>query len=176
MTDMPIVQMSSLLANQEDEIEQFLHDVKVNLVSACLREVSQVAELCNIPSYQELMNATLERSCNWNAVTCFRKYDVQSEELCQEQCFVIQILCASFDRIGNIWNSSSFTKNNLIWGFPGGGFFCMCYCLLYVISKGMCCLSAALMSKRSIELGGFIGINYYAFQQSQICQYIEGLK
>ena len=46
-------------------------------------------------------------------------------------------------------------RNVFLTGPAGSGkTFCMCYCLLYAFSKGLYCLSLALMAKRSIELGG----------------------
>ena len=48
----------------------------------------------------------------------------------------------------------SYTKNVRIRGFPGGGkTWCMIYCILYSISKGLKVTSRAIMWKYSLQLG-----------------------
>ena len=55
----------------------------------------------------------------------------------------------------NIEQQDSYTKNIGIWGFPGAGkTWCMMYLVVYAISKGLTVITTAIMSKRSIELGG----------------------
>ena len=49
----------------------------------------------------------------------------------------------------------SYTKNVGICGFPGGGkTWCMIYCILYAISKGLKVTSTAMMCKHALKLGG----------------------
>ena len=48
----------------------------------------------------------------------------------------------------------SYTKNVGICGFPGGGkTWCMIYCILYDLSKGLKVTSKAVMCKRALQLG-----------------------
>jgi len=155
ISDMPIVQMCTLLANREEEVENFAKDIREQMIKACLKQIAYNVVICNVPSFEEIMNATLENPCEWNALECFSRYNGQSDDSFQEQKYAIKIICNSIDEITDIWKASKFTKNVIVRGFPGAGkTFCMCYCMLYALSKGLNCISTAIMSKRSIELGG----------------------
>ena len=72
---------------------------------------------------------------------------MQSEKI-QEQQLVIQMIVEAIDTYINVINQSKYTKILGIRGYPDGGkTWCMMYCILYVMSKGLKFISTDMMCK-----------------------------
>ena len=152
---MPPVQLCTLMASQEEEVLAFHHDVKRNVIDACLKEVDFAVVDCNIPSKEELMAATISEPIEWDAIESHTKFVNQSEESYQEQSLAITTCIDAIDCYRDTLSQGSYTKNVGIRGFPGGGkTWCMTYCALYAVSKGLRVTTTAMMAKRALQIGG----------------------
>ena len=135
--EMPTVQLSALLEEQDTVQKTFIFDTKKATIVAALRELGDAVELYNTPSLQELIEASLDDPLQWNAIDNFKKSPNQSEESYQEQLFCIISCVQSIDNYINFMKKR-YTKNVIITGFPGGGkTFCMIY-ILYDIHCDLC--------------------------------------
>ena len=80
---------------------------------------------------------------------------MQVEDSFQEQKLAITTCIDAIDQYRDLLSSGTYTKNVGIRGFPGGGkTWCMQYCQLYAISKGLKVITTAMMCKRALHLGG----------------------
>ena len=77
---MPPVQLSTLIASKEEEVVAFQEEIKSNVVDAGLKEVEFAVNVCNIPTKEELMGATISDPLDWDAITLHSKFVNQSEE------------------------------------------------------------------------------------------------
>ena len=155
VSDMPPVQLSTLLASKEEEVIMFQEEIKSNVVDAGLKEVELAVDACNIPTKEEMMGATVSDPLDWDAITLHSKFANQSEESYEEQHLAIQTCIGAIDSYRLTLFQDTYTKNVGIRGFPGGGkTWCMIYCALYAVSKGLRVITTSMMSKRSLQLGG----------------------
>ena len=155
MTQMPTVQLSALLLVKETAFENFKTQLKTDITQAALREMGEATiDCCNIPSLDDLVNASIDSPSNWDAIENFRKSENQSEESFEEQRFAVQICVQSIDSYLNVMTNKC-VKNVIIAGFPGGRkTFCMMCVILYAMSRGLTVISTAMMAHRAIKLGG----------------------
>lgn len=155
VTEIPPVQLSTLISTQEEETSQFYLQLKSDIIEAAFEEISEtMVEKCGVPAKDELLSATLSNPLEWDAVESMSKYDQQSQESYEEQKIAVMTAVDAIDSITDFTRQSSFTKHVGIRGFPGGGkTWCMMYCVLYAISKGLRLTTTALMAKRSLQLG-----------------------
>ena len=58
ITQMPAVQLSSLLGFHSQELNSYIRDLKSIFVDAINMELKNCVESCNVPSKIEVMNAT----------------------------------------------------------------------------------------------------------------------
>ena len=122
ITEMPAVQLSSLFGSSETKMKSYANDLKNTFINAIQLELENVAEECNIPTKEELLNATKAHPLNWNAVSSFTKNANQSEESYQEQRLAIKICCEdAIDKYCNVDNQLTYTKHAGIRGFPVSG-------------------------------------------------------
>ena len=156
MTDMPPVQLSTILGNNDDMMQSYLKEVQIILAKAILREIGQdMIDKCNVPCEEEFETCTKTNQLAWNALDQFKKNSGQSEANFVEQRFAIKICSETVDKYINLWDLKTLTKNIGIRGFPGSGkTWCSLYCALYAMSKGLHVLTTALLAKRAINLGG----------------------
>ena len=91
---------------------------------------------------------TFKLGCN----CFFRKKFNQSDESFLEQKFAIETCTHAIDSYRDLSNQSIYVKNIGISG--GGKTWSMIYCILYACSKGLTIVSAAIMYKRALQLGG----------------------
>ena len=97
----------------------------------------------------------IDASHQWDPVLCHTQNPIQSDASFAEQQIAIKVATGAIDRYASVEHSHLSTKNIGIRGFPGGGkTWCAMYCLLYALSKGLNCLSTAVMAKRATQLGG----------------------
>lgn len=154
VTDMPSVQMSSIIQNIEEEMEATLKEQKAKIIDAAKKEFGpELSE--KIPLTQELLSATLETPCVWDPVASFEKASIQNEDSYAEQLLAVKVTCAAIDKYVDLSRAHKVSKNIGIRGFPGGGkTYTGLYCVIYAISKGLNCITTAIMGTRAAALGG----------------------
>ena len=62
--DIPAVQLSALLLEKDEIFKQFQNDLKKEIIKAAIREVRDVFDQCNIPSFDDLINAAQDALLN----------------------------------------------------------------------------------------------------------------
>lgn len=155
MTQMPPVQLSALLLEQDQLFERFKKELTRDIVQAALREIGDAATRCSVPSAESLENASYDEPLDWDPVNSFIRSPNQSEESFSEQLFAIRTCVESINSYIDVMNTK-YTKNVIIAGFPGGGkTFVLMYVVLYARSRGLNVVTVAMMSHRAIQLGGW---------------------
>ena len=154
-SDLPPVHYSILMRSMKDKAIENRRIVKSKFIDASLIEMgNEMININNIPTKEQLMNATLENPCNWDAYNSMTQSSIQSEESFLEQKFAIKVCKQSIDTHCHMTNQTTLTKSVVIRGTPGAGkTFCMVYMALYSISKGLFCTAAARMCHRSLQMG-----------------------
>ena len=154
VTDMPSVQLTSLLASREEDKLKYVQEKRRITLESVVRELGLEAAQ-NLPNVEEVMIATKENPVRWDPIESFKKSSRQSEESYKEQKFAIQHTVDAIDRYKNLYSENRVIKSIGIRGFPGGGkTWCSMYCLLYALSSGLSCVPTAMMAKRATQLGG----------------------
>lgn len=154
VTDLPAVQQSALFQSQEERCVEFRREARKKIIAAALLELGEeTIKRCKIPSAEELMNATKDEPLDWDPVENFTLSPCQPESSYEEQKFAIETIVKAIDKYCTPTNL--FTKCTGIRGFPGSGkTWCMEYCIIYALSKGLNCMTTSMICKRSIQLGG----------------------
>lgn len=156
----PIHDMPPVLQTQLDycigvEYESTLEKTKSSIVSAALTELSYAIQPCSIPTYEELMQTSINNAIIWDACDNFQKFQFQSEKSYQEQSKALRMAKTTIDQYLNASCQHTFVKCNIISGAPGSGkTFLMMYLAVYAVSKGLTVGITAMMSKRAIQIGG----------------------
>ena len=154
ITQMPAVQLTSLLGSSETEMKNYVCRLKATFVDAINMELRDSVNSCNLPSKADVMNATKSSPLNWDAYLSFKKNSNQSHESYLEQQLGIRVGTDAIDKYCAVDNLS-FTKNVGLRGFPGSGkTWCSLYLAMYALSKGLNVLPTAVLAKRAIQLGG----------------------
>ena len=79
---------------------------------------------------------------------------IQNEDSFKEQKLAITTCVNAIDQYIDP-SHDDYVKNVGIRGFPGAGkTWCMMYCKLYAMSKGLKVTTTAIMCKRALQLGG----------------------
>ena len=120
MTEIPPVQLSRLMASTEEDIILYAQKIKTNLINCGLKEMGTCIESCNIPSNNELETASYFTPVDWDAKTCFKKFQNQTDDSYKEQKLAIETCVDAIDTYRNTLQQS-FIKHVGILGFPGGG-------------------------------------------------------
>ena len=151
---MPPVQLSRLFTSNDENTTNYRRQIKSNLINAAFEEIgSQSIELLQIPSKEDLNNASHTNPLDWDPIATFSQSPTQSVESFYEQKLVLKSCVETIDSYQNL--HSKYTKNIGIRGSPGGGkTWCMMNILLYAISKGHQVITTAMMCKRALQLGG----------------------
>jgi hypothetical protein len=154
VSDMPSVQLSTVLQSMEDADQAFRLNKKTRLVEAAYKEIG--TELFSrLPSKEDVLVATKEYPVAWDPVNVLRRSRHQSLASFNEQKLAIEVAIASIDKYKDINLAATVTKNVGIRGFPGGGkTWCCMYVALYAMSQGLDVLATAIMAKRATALGG----------------------
>ena len=153
---MPPVQLSTLLASQEENIVNHRLRLKTDLIEAAFEEQGEESiRYCRIPSKENLLNATAQNPLGWDPVESFHQNALQSQDSFNEQKFAIQTVVETINSYRDFTHQTTYTKNVGIRGSPGGGkTWCMMYMLLYAIAQGNIVTTTAMMCKRAIQIGG----------------------
>ena len=155
VTDMPAVQFSLLAQSMQEEMVQNRKCITKKIIDAVFLELDYLVQSCNIPSKEELMNATLQNKLDWDPVECFVQGNEQSDGSYLEQKLAISTCKNTIDSYVNIMEQTTMTKSVTVRGHPGAGkTFCMLYTIVYAIAQGLMVVSTAKMSHRSLQLGG----------------------
>ena len=156
LTEMPPVQLSTLLASQEENIVNHRLRLKTGLIEAAFEELGEESiRRCRIPSKENLLNATAQNPLGWDPVESFHQNALQSQDSFNEQKFAIQTVVETINSYRDFTHQTTYTKNVGIRGIPGGGkTWCMIYMLLYAIAQGNIVTTTAMMCKRAIQIGG----------------------
>ena len=153
--EMPAVQLSALLLENDELFDRFQKDVKKDVIEAAIRELGEATTRCNVPSINELLNATKDNPLDWDPVSIFRQSPQQSDESYDEQLLAIKTCVKLIDSYLDV-TDTKFNKNIIIAGFPGGGkTFIMMYVVIYARSRGLNVITVAMMCHRAIQLGGW---------------------
>ena len=156
ISDMPPVQLSSLFGNSEEDIFNHTKSIKSTFIEAIKNELDvSTFERCNIPSKEDILNASKSSPLDWDASVEFCQSSTQSTASFEEQQKAIQLCCQQINKYCNLADQSTFTKNVGLRGFLGSGkTWCSLYVSLYALSKGLLVMSVALLAKRGIQIGG----------------------
>ena len=88
---MPPVQLSSLIAEQEDDMIKMAEDLKSSLIDAALQEIAPTTiRLCNVPSKDSLINTRLDQPLCWDPVKSFRRNPYQSQASLKSSCLLLE--------------------------------------------------------------------------------------
>ena len=99
ITQMPAVQLSSLLGSSTNELKSYIQDLKSIFVDAINMELKDCIDSCHVPSKMDIMNATKSDPLDWDAYSSLRKNNNQSEESFTEQKLGIRVATESIDNI-----------------------------------------------------------------------------
>lgn len=154
MTEMPPVLLSNLHAATQEEIVQHRKKLTSTLIDAALEEMGDNRNLYNIPGKDDLISTTAINPIDWNALGELVQSEEQSYESFLEQKHAIDQCIQTIDNYTDLSNTN-YTKNIGIRGFPGAGkSWCMMYVALYALSRGLKCVTTAMMCNRALQLGG----------------------
>jgi hypothetical protein len=156
INNMPAVQQSTLFASTEEECVKYIESTKVNVIKSAMSELKEESiQRCSIPSIESIVAAKKESPITWNAYESFRQNNSQPDSSFVEQQFAVKNCIKTIESYRNGMFHNSFTKSIGIRGYAGcGKSFIMQYVLLYAMSQGLLCIPTAMMSRRSVFLGG----------------------
>ena len=156
ISDIPAVQQTTLYSDCDEISKKYIDDIKQNVIKSAFTELKNSSiERCSIPSQEEIFKASKENPLQWKADISFRKSEDQPITSFNEQKFAIEKCSETIDSYCNGIFHNKFTKSFTIRGYAGcGKSWVMQYMLLYAMSKGLLCVATAMMSRRSVFLGG----------------------
>ena len=154
ISDLPAVQQSVLFNEIDEKNKAFLDKVKSNVIDAAFKELGEsTIEQCNIPSKNDLMNASKSHPLEWDPVTNYAQNEGQPPQSFDEQKTAIECCKAAVDKYIDF--TDYFVKCNGIQGAAGSGkTWAIIYASVYAISQGLNVITTSHMSRRAIQLGG----------------------
>ena len=154
ISDIPPVLTTSLYAELDEKQKQYVKESRNEVIRSALNELERSRELCQIPTEEELENATKAEPLDWDAYESFQHNPNISHESFQEQRGAIKMGADAIDKYCDPLNTS-FVKCMTLRGLAGcGKSHTMQYLLAYALSKGLNCVTTSWMARRSIALGG----------------------
>lgn len=155
ISEMPRVLLSALFEEHSDEIDRYIMRTKENIIEAALREMGSKIDIFNLPSREDLLNATLDNPTHWDPIESFIQGEHQSDKSYNEQKKAIILCVNQINSYCDLMRSGTYTKNVVLSGFPGAGkTFILMYAGLYCVSKGLFTVSTAMLAHRAVQLGG----------------------
>ena len=91
------MQLSSLLGNSTNKLKNFVQGLKSTFVDAINMELKDCIDSCNLPSKEDVMNATKSNPLDWDVYTSLRKNNNQSDESFNEQRLGICVATKAID-------------------------------------------------------------------------------
>ena len=155
ITDMPAVQQTTLMKSIDENCIKYVDKLKKEAITSACKELSNASQRCNIPTIDELFNATKENPLDWDGFESFQEASAaQNEESFREQKSAIEICTGIMNEYANIFQNAKMQKSCTIQGYAGcGKSWCMQYCLIHCFAKGLFGLPTSVMSRRSVFLG-----------------------
>ena len=65
---MPDVQQTTLMKSIDENCTKYIDKLKKEVITSACKELSNASEGCNIPSIDELYNATRENPLDWDGL------------------------------------------------------------------------------------------------------------
>ena len=130
--DLPAVQQSSLYNKINERNETFMQKIRSNVIDAALRDMGQHSiENCNIPTKEQLMNATKQDPISWDPVANFTRNESQVRESFEEQRSAVSFCTKAINKyleFGNKFVKCTAYEVMLVVGRHG-----QCYMLCYML-------------------------------------------
>ena len=153
ITEMPSVQLTSIMKSVDEKCEALRNKIKEEVVSSAFKELGGALERCNVPSKEDFLSASKEDPLPWDASNSLQKSHSQPDQSFEEQSFAIKKCCDTINEYANI-SRTHMLKSCVIRGFAGcGKSWSMQYCILHAYSKGLFAIPTAMMSRRAVFLG-----------------------
>ena len=97
--------------------------MRISLTAAAMAEIGdKVIENCNVPSPEDIINATRGSPLSWNMTENFSRGDCQNIESYHEQKFAINAIQDAIDTFSSCTqNGAKYVKCVGVHGIPGGG-------------------------------------------------------
>ena len=151
-SDIPPVLYTQLQESISEDCKTHIENIRRNLLTTTFHKVQGKASI-QIPSLDNILNATKTLPCEWNITNVLLRGLTQSVESYDEQMKVLNYMCKCLNIF--LSPSSVTTKNIIICGGPGVGKTTLLQILiLYAASLGLNIQLSSVMSERSCELGG----------------------
>ena len=97
--DLPAVQQSALYNEINERNETFMTKIRSNFIDAALRDMGQhTIENCNIPTKEQLMNATKQYPISWDPVANFTRNEGQVRESFEEQRSAVSLCTEAINK------------------------------------------------------------------------------
>ena len=155
ITEIPPYLYSSLVQHYDDDVRDYRLECRKELVDTVLHSIGKIygsPTIQGFPGRNELLGATKSCPLQWDEP--FPKTSRQSKDSYQEQRRIQLETKKSIDSYASASIVRS-AKNYLITGPPGAGkTHCMSYCIMYGLSRGLCCMTTAVLADRAFLLGG----------------------
>ena len=120
------------------------------MVQAKKIELGDAHGRCQLPPLDELLNATIIEPLDWDPIVNFRKTPTQTDASYKEQLLAIKVCVESINSYLDLMNTS-FVKNIIIAGFPGGAkTFVMMHIVIYARSKVLTVVIVVMLCHRAI--------------------------
>jgi hypothetical protein len=155
ITDMPAVQQTTLMKSIDENCIKYVEKLKKEAITSACKELNNASQRCNIPTINDLINATKENPLDWDGFESFQEASAaQNDESFREQKNAIKICTEVMNEYANIFQNAKMQKSCTIQGYAGcGKSWCMQYCLIHCFAKGLFGLPTSVMSRRSVFLG-----------------------
>ena len=166
INDIPPCLRTQIAAQIDEENNSNWSDMKSNQIETMYASLHNAIELCNIPSKENLLNATKtnpipsvdnENFPGWDPINDFQKSDYQCDESFAEQQLAVSTNVRAIRKYQIQFGreSTTFTKNPVCHGAPGSGkSFIGQYSCLYALACGLRLLTTAIMATRAASIGG----------------------
>ena len=153
ITEMPCVQLTTLLKSNDEKCMNYIANLKKEVLSSALTELGEAIGRCSIPPLDDFLKASKQEPLAWDGYESFQKSLFQPEQSYHEQKQAIKMCIDAIDSYCSI-TQNNMVKSCTIRGFAGcGKSWCMQYCLLYCYAKGLIGVPTSVMSRRSVFLG-----------------------
>eukprot|EP00957_Ditylum_brightwellii_P171821 13080077-Ditylum_brightwellii.AAC.1 len=165
INDIPPCLRTQIAAQIDEENNSNWSDMKSNQIETMYASLHNAIELCNIPSKENLLNATKtnpipsvdnENFPGWDPINDFQKSDYQCDESFAEQQLAVSTNVRAIRKYQIQFGreSTTFTKNPVCHGAPGSGkSFIGQYSCLYALACGLRLLTTAIMATRAASIG-----------------------
>ena len=128
--------------------------------------LSTLQHMSNVPMIQEIMSANREAPLQWNPLSNFCQFRNQTEASFTEQKYALSLLIQVINKYRSTTGreSTTYTKNTVIYGAPGTGkSFIGQMTVIYCVMQGMNVFSTSLLGVRANALDGIHLHNWFVY-------------